>query len=214
MVHISDGVLSFPVVAFGWVLSFIIIGVTLWWSEKHGDIAEQIPKLSVITAAFFVASLIHIPLGFTSVHLMLNGIVGVILGILSFPAIFIGVVLQAFLFQHGGVTTIGINTVILGIPALISYGIFKTGVKRLPFKNKIESLFGGISGGIAVIISVIFLVFSFMLTGEELTTPASLIAIGHIPIMIIEGLVAVSIIAFLLKVKPELLPVKSGGKNE
>ncbi|WP_292484183.1 cobalt transporter CbiM [Methanohalobium sp.] len=214
MVHISDGVLSFPVVAFGWVLSFIIIGVTLWWSEKHGDIAEQIPKLSVITAAFFVASLIHIPLGFTSVHLMLNGIVGVILGILSFPAIFTGVSLQAFLFQHGGVTTIGINTVILGIPALISYGIFKTGVKRLPFRNKIESLFGGISGGFAVIISVVFLVFSFMLTGEELTTPASLIAIGHIPIMIIEGLVAVSIVAFLLKVKPELLPVKGGGKNE
>lgn len=33
-----------------------------------------------MTAAFFVASLIHVPIGPTSVHLLLNGLLGVVVG--------------------------------------------------------------------------------------------------------------------------------------
>ena len=208
MVHISDGVLSFQVITVGWVITFILIGIALWLSKKEGKLIEEIPKVSVITAAFFVASLIHVPVGPTSVHLILNGLVGVMLGVLSFPAIFIGITLQALLFQHGGITTIGINSVLMGVPALIAFGIFRVGI-RLTFlgKDSLEVLFGAIAGGLAVIFSVIILAISLVTTGEEFLEIAGIMAFSHIPIVIIEAVVVGFVVAFLVKVKPELLPI-------
>jgi len=118
--HISDGVLSAPVLAVGWIITAVFIAIAIWWSKKKGIEVEAIPKLSVMTAVFFVVCLVHIPIGPTCVHLILAGLLGIILGILAFPAIFIGLVLQAFLFQFGGRTTRRINTMNVGIPALFA----------------------------------------------------------------------------------------------
>jgi len=213
MVHISDGVLSLPVWAAGWAITGVLIAVAIWWSKRKGTSAEEIPKLSVVTAAFFVASLIRIPMGPTSVHLILSGLVGVILGILAYPAIFIGLVLQFFLFQHGGITTIGINTVVMGVPALIAYGIFKAG-SRLSHSRKgvSEGIFGAIAGGFAVALAVLFLVICLLTTRKEFSGVASLVAVAHIPIIIIESAVVGSVVAFLMKVKPELLQI--GGERK
>ena len=52
MVYISDGILSLPVLAAGWVIIAIFIALALWWSEKKGNVAEEIPKASVMTTAF------------------------------------------------------------------------------------------------------------------------------------------------------------------
>lgn len=213
MVHISDGILSLPVLAAGWAITIALIAVTLWWSKRKGSIIEEIPRLSVMTSAFFVASLLHIAIGPTSVHLILSGLVGVILGILAYPAIFIGLILQAFLFGHGGVTTIGINTVVMGIPALIAYGIFKAGSK-LGFLRKgvSETIFGAIAGGVAVALAVLFLVICLLTTGKEFSGVASLVAVAHIPIIIIEAVIVGSVVAFLARVKPELIQI--GGERK
>ncbi len=214
MVHISDGVLSLPVLAAGWAITGVLIAVTLWWSKRKGSIIEEIPRLSVMTSAFFVASLLHIAIGPTSVHLILSGLVGVILGILAYPAIFIGLILQAFLFGHGGVTTIGINTVVMGIPALIAYGIFKAG-SRLDFLRKgvSEAIFGAIAGGVAVALAVLFLVICLLTTGKEFSGVASLVAVAHIPIIIIEAVIVGSVVAFLARVKPELIGSLGGDRK-
>ncbi len=214
MVHISDGVLSLPVLAAGWAITIALIALALWWSKRKGSIVEEIPKLSVMTAAFFVASLFHIAIGPTSVHLILSGLVGVILGILAYPAIFIGLILQAFLFSHGGVTTIGINTVNMGIPALIAYGIFKAG-SRLDFLRKgvSEATFGAIAGGVAVALAVLFLAICLFTTGKEFSGVASFVAVAHIPIIIIETVIVGSVVAFLARVKPELIGSLGGDRK-
>ncbi len=72
----------------------------------------------MLAAAFFVASLIHVPIGPSNVHLILNGIVGLLLGWAAFPAILIALVLQAMLFQYGGISTLGVNTIIMALPAV------------------------------------------------------------------------------------------------
>jgi len=209
-VHISDGVLSSPVIAAGFGITLVLLGITLWWGTREGDITEQIPKLSVMAGAFFVASLINVPVPPTCVHLILNGLMGVVLGALSYPAIFIGLTLQALLFQHGGITTIGINTVIMGVPALITYGIFRIGYRKgVPL-----TLLGTVCGGLAVFLSVIFLAVSLITTGEEFMAIAKLTAIAHIPIVIIEAVVTGSVVTFLAKVKPELLPIDMEGADK
>jgi cobalt/nickel transport system permease protein len=213
MVHISDGVLSLPVLAAGWAITIALIAVAIWWSKWKGKEVEEIPKLSVMTAAFFVASLIHIPVGPTSVHFILNGLLGVVLGILAYPAIFIGLALQAVLFQHGGITTIGINTVNMGIPALIACGIFKIGNKLSVLSRRtgfLEGIFGALAGGLAVFLAVVFTAMALIATGSEFFEVAAALAAFHIPIIIIEAVVVGSIVAFLVRVKPELI---EGGRQ-
>lgn len=209
MVHISDGILSLPVLAAGWAITFALLAVAIWWSNKKGNLEEEIPKLSVMTAAFFVASLVHIPVGPTSAHFILNGLVGVILGIFAFPAIFIGVVLQTVLFQHGGITTIGVNTANIGIPALIAYCIFKWGNKvgmTVMRKELSVWIFGALAGGVAVFLAVIFTAFSLVLSNEEAFFAIAIaFTVAHIPIIIIEAIITGSIAVFLLKVKPEII---------
>ena len=100
--HISEGVLSAPVLITGAVLTAVGVGIGL----KKMDY-EKIPEVAVLTSAFFVASLIHIPIGPSSVHLILNGLIGLLLGWSAFPAILVGLALQAILFQFGGFTSLG-----------------------------------------------------------------------------------------------------------
>jgi cobalt/nickel transport system permease protein len=79
---------------------------------------EEIPRIALMTAAFFVASLIHIRVGPTSVHLLLNGLVGVVLGRRAGLAIPLGLFLQAALLGHGGFTSLGVNACVMTAPAL------------------------------------------------------------------------------------------------
>lgn len=50
---------------------------------------ERIPQAAVLSAAFFIASLLSVPVGPSSVHLLLNGLMGLILGWAAVPAILI-----------------------------------------------------------------------------------------------------------------------------
>lgn len=201
--HISDGVLPLPVVAGGWVITIILLAVTLRWAGKDGYIAKEIPKLSVLTSAFFVASLIHIDIPPSSAHLILNGLLGILLGPLSYVAMFIGLTLQALLFQHGGLTVIGVNTLNIGIPGLICYLTFLAGYRR-----KISlPILGGLCCGLAVLLTVVCLVTVLVISGEQFVSVAGVLAIAHIPIMIAEAIIGGAVIGYIARVKPELLPV-------
>ncbi len=199
MVHIADGVLAPEV----WITAFILTGIILAYTLYKTPI-EIIPKLSLVTSAVFVASLIHVPIGPTSVHLLLIGLAGILLGLSAYPSIFIAIVLQAFLFQHGGITTIGINTLTMGTPALIAHTIFRCGIKYLNIKNN-EIIFGGIAGGIAVALAVFFTSIALYISGEEFLGVIVFLCIAHIPVMAIEVIVVGTVVGFLKKVKPEML---------
>ena len=192
MVHISDGVLSPEV----WITGYVITAIILFFTLRRIK-AEEIPKVSIVTSAFFVASLIHVPIGPTSAHLILNGLMGILLGIYSYPAIFIGLLLQALLFQHGGITTLGINTIDMGIPALVAYYLFR--IRKNP-------IMAGISCGIAVFLAVLLTSVVLILSGSEYYEVALLLFTAHIPIALIEAVISSFIVAMLLKVKREVIP--------
>ncbi|NOQ33408.1 MAG: cobalt transporter CbiM [Methanosarcinales archaeon] len=214
--HISDGVLSAPVLAVGWIITAVFIALAIRWSKKKGIEVEVIPKLSVMTAVFFVVCLVHIPIGPTCVHFILAGLLGIILGILAYPAIFIGLVLQAFLFQFGGITTIGVNTVNVGIPALIAYVIFQRGMKSELLSSRggfSAGVFGAIAGGVAVLMVAVFTAGALIASGEEFTGVATALVVAHIPVMIIEAIVIGFIVTFLVRVKPEVIGSLGGNKK-
>jgi cobalt/nickel transport system permease protein len=198
--HIADGVLSAPVLLGGGAIAAGGTAVGL----KKMDM-DQMPRVAVLTAAFFVASLIHVPIGPTSVHLILNGLIGLLLGWVSFPAILIGLLLQALLFGFGGLTVLGVNTVDMAMPAVIVYFIFNKLVKKdgrvIPI---IASAFAAVFG---ILLGAIFTAFSLVFSGEEYISIAKAIIIAHLPVMAIEGVINVSVVMLLRRVKPEVLEI-------
>lgn len=202
--HISDGILSGPVLAAGFGGAAIMAGITM----RRMDM-EEIPKVSVITAVFFVASLIHVPIGFSSVHLILNGLAGIVLGMRAFPAIMLGIILQAILFGHGGVSVIGVNSVMMGGGGLLAYGVWQL---RHSFSiAHREMIFGALAGGTGVLVSGLILSLALLTTGEQFMATAGAVLVAHIPIIIIESIVAGACAEFLMRVKPQLL---AGNRRE
>ena len=196
--HISEGVLSTPVLVTGAALAIAGVSVGL----KKMDY-EKIPQAAVLSAAFFVASLIHVPMGPSSVHLVLNGINGLLLGWVCFPSILIALTLQAILFQFGGITVLGVNTVTMALPGLICYYLF-SGLIRV--ENRLLSLVAAFACGLfSVLLSGILVAGALLSTGESFIAAAKLILLAHLPVMIIEGIITLFCVAFLKKVKPELL---------
>lgn len=118
-VHIADGVLSWPWLAAGFAAIGALAALACWRLRE-----DEVPRVALLSAAFFVASSIHVKLGPTSVHLLLNGLVGVVLGWRAPLAILLGVALQAVLIPHGGLTTIGVNAAAQAIPALLAGLLF------------------------------------------------------------------------------------------
>jgi len=196
--HISEGVLSAPVLITGAVLAAAGISVGL----KKMD-SDKIPLVAVLSSAFFVASLIHVPIGPSSVHLIINGINGLLLGWMCFPSILVGLALQAILFQFGGITVLGVNTVTMALPGVICYYLFSRLVNREKSLISLPAAFA--CGFLSVLFSGILVAIALVFTQESFMSVAKLIILAHLPVMIIEGIITLFCVAFLHRVKPELL---------
>ncbi len=121
-VHISANVLSAPCLLLGFAGLVVLLAVGLYRMRE-----EEIARVGLMTAALFVASSIHIPLWpITTVHLLLNGLAGVILGRRAAVAIPTGLLLQAGLLGHGDLTTLGVNACVMSLPALLARPLFHT----------------------------------------------------------------------------------------
>lgn len=211
--HIPDGLLPAQVCAGGYVVTSLATWFSLKQINRRPNPSENVPKAALLTAAFFLASSIHVPIPPASVHFVLNGLLGVILGYFAMPAILIGLFFQAIMFQHGGLTTLGVNAAMMGISALCAFFIFNfhTLAKRwLGEQNSLLlfSFLAGASGlGIAITIFIV-LVITTIPTGFDVGTERAAVyglAIAHVPMMFIEGIFTAMLVLFLQRVKPQLL---------
>ncbi len=196
--HISEGVLSAPVLVSGGALAAAGTAIGL----KKIDY-DHLARVGILSATFFVASLVHVPIGPSSVHLIMNGIVGLLLGWAAFPAILVALLLQAVFFQFGGITTLGVNTIIMALPAVICYYLFAP----LLHKDRKYLLLAGFGCGFcAVLFGGVIVGLALMFTEENFLKVALLVVTAHIPVMVIEGIVTAFCVAFLKKVQPAMLP--------
>jgi cobalt/nickel transport system permease protein len=195
--HISDGVLPVSVAIGSYVASF---GLTVWSAGQTNS--EEMPKLAVMTAAFFVASLIHVPFGPTSVHLIIPGLTGALLGPSSFLCIGLGLLLQNLLFQFGGLTALGANALMMGVPAFLCGWFFHKFKGRTPSR---QALIGGVVGAAGTALAAMTLAALLATGGEDFFGVAKIALVAHVPVIIIEGAVSALTIGFLARVKPALL---------
>ncbi len=194
--HISEGVLSAPVLGCG----FAVAAAGMVWGLRRMDY-DELPEAAMLSATFFVVTLIHVPIGPASVHLIMNGLLGILLGWSAFPAIAVGLLLQTLMFQYGGLTTLGVNIVNMALPAVVCRLLFRRMIPVSP------GLAGFLAGFLAVGLSAVMVAFSLYFSEEAFVGPAKTIVVAHLPVMVIEGVVSAFCLMFLKKVKPEILEV-------
>lgn len=214
--HIPDGVLAGHVSLMGYGVSFVLAAM----SVGKKKLAKEMSKISLITAVLFVASIITIPIGYTTVHFSFLGLAGVILGPRAFIATAIAVFLQLMLFKHGGVSTLGINIFNLGMGALVGWLIFS--LHRYALKDessqeksanrKVIAIFAGLAGAMAGVTKVGFGSAVLYYSGYPLEVAATLFAV-HIPVFILEALATGFLAAALAATKLNILYQPGGLKK-
>lgn len=204
--HISEGVLSGPVLLGGGIAT--ILGTAIGLKKVN---FERIMTVALLASAFFVASLVHIPLGPGSVHLLLTGLTGLILGWSAFPAILVALLLQALFFQYGGLLVLGVNTFNMAAPAVACGLLLRPWLKR----NKgYRASAAFLCGFCSILLSALLTACALRLSDKGFTHAAGILLLSHLPVMLIEGGITLFTVEFLLRVQPEILDFPSTSNSE
>jgi cobalt/nickel transport system permease protein len=196
--HISEGVLSAPVIAAGWGVAVAGMSVGL---KKTA--ASKLPETALVSAVLFLASLVHVPLGPSSIHLTMLGLAGILLGWSAVPALFIALLLQGMLFQFGGLLSLGVNTTVMGTAALSAFGVW-----RLFPGAKPAAAFA--AGFIAVITGAALVTLSLFLSSRDLASTAVLMFAANLPLAAVEGVITAFCVLFLQRLLPQYVPGRTG----
>ena len=205
-VHIAEGMLSPPVLALGGALAIAGVGYGLRRLEH-----DRLMTVGLLSALFFVASLVHVPVGFASAHLIANGLMGIFLGWASFPALFVALLLQAVLFQFGGLLVLGVNTCTMAGGAMASWLIFRLVLAGRPcgsLRLSCAAFLAGASGpAVAAFLTALALSFS----AEGFKAAAITLFLAHLPIMAAEGALTMLAVSFIARIRPQMLHLAEPG---
>ncbi len=195
-VHIADGYLVHSWEIGGYAVLVVGIAASLW---RISD--REIPRVGVLAAALFVSSQGHIPFGVFSVHLLLNGLAGVILRHRAPLAVIVGLTLQTLLFAHGGWGPLGVNFAVLSLPAVLA------GAGYRPLARRVSPFVGGLLMGLATAAVTVLLHASVLYFGsiEQKGYVAGISLVAHLPVIVIEGIGVGFACRVLAKAKPEWL---------
>jgi cobalt/nickel transport system permease protein len=213
--HIPDGFLSLLIAAAAWVLAVIFITMAIRNSQESFD--EKLVPLAGIMAAFiFAGQMINFPVaGGTSGHFIGAALAAVVLGpwlgILVMTAV---IVLQALLFQDGGLVVMGANILVMGVtPALISYGLYRMVANR---NRRTQILTASGAAWLSVMGAALLtaLLLGFSGTSSFRIAVPALLGV-HAFIGIGEALITAAALSFIMNARPQLLQTSAevGGRG-
>jgi cobalt/nickel transport system permease protein len=214
--HIPDGILPASL----WVLGLIVMAFAVGFSLfrlRGMDKAKKIPLLGAVTAVMLVSmSLEILPLAY---HINLSVVAGILLGpALGFLAAFIANLMLA-LMGHGGITVIGLNTLLLGSEAVLGHTLFYL------FKNRLSVFWSAASATVLTLfmttlaligmVAVSHIRPELMSHGDEHGfLPDGQVSVRTFAIMVvslgiigwtIEAAITGAVVRFISQVKPSLL---------
>jgi cobalt/nickel transport system permease protein len=172
---------------------------------------EEVARTGVITAVLYIATLIHPPIPGAKVHLLLNGMAGLLLGLRAGAAVPLALLLQALFFAHGGLQTLGINSTTMGVPALLAALLYLVLRHTLGLDARWRRwLIGGVVGGLSVLSTLVlfYIAMRFGTAGEQdLERLAQVAFVLHIPVLVLETIITALLVDFLYKIRPGLLGI-------
>jgi cobalt/nickel transport system permease protein len=215
--HIPDGILP-PVL---WIWGLILTALLLLISARAGrrDGQRQIAFQSALGGIMLAVMAIPVPITAFDYCMTLAGPVGVLLGAgAAFQVAFVVTLILALLGQ-GGFTVVGLNTLVLGLGAILARPLYLRAVPRLgppramALATALSQLFSTVAWGALLALSV-------RLTPDGIADHAvehTLIEVWHhigaavvIPLLLaavaLEALLGYGLAHFLDRVRPDLLP--------
>lgn len=197
--HIAEGVLSLPVLAGCAALSAGCVAMGVRRLDE-----TRMPLAALLGAAFMVASTLHMPVGVGSVHLILNGLAGLLLGWAVFPLFFVALLLQAALFSFGGFTVLGANLLIMAAPALLCHLLLAPALRGEPSRHRLL-LVGAGCGVIGVGGATVLAALLLNLSGGSLFDHlVGMLVLSHAPVFVVDALISALALNLLWRMLPDM----------
>lgn len=201
--HLSDGVLPVPELVACAVLAAGGVAIGLRRLRE-----PQLPAAGLLGAAFFVASTLHLPVGVGSVHLILNGLAGLLLGWAVFPVMLMALLLQAVLFGFGGLGVLGANLLIMATPGVLAHALLfrwlaaaapDRRVHRAAVAGALAGMIG--IGGTAALAALLLAVAG----GSRFLHLIGLLLLAHVPVLLVEAVIGALALSMLARLLPQAL---------
>ena len=207
--HVPDGFLSLPVSLVTWVLAIALIAVSLKRVESaYKD--RTVPLMGVCAAFIFAAQMINFPIpGGTSGHLLGGTLAGALLGpwagSLVMAVVFI---VQAMLFQDGGLTVLGANVFNMGLLGTLGGYYLYRSIRFAMGRNSLgKTLIGiAVAAWTSVVVASVVCAIELALSGTvPLLVALTAMTSWHVLIGVGEAIISVTTISFIWRSRPDLL---------
>ena len=204
--HIPDGLIPFEQAMAYLVVCLIIVGISFYYASKKTDMEKRLVLTGILTAVAVVATSVTIPspMGIP-MHFFIIPLVVLILG--PFNAIivsFLSLLVQSLAIGEGGITTLGVNVldmgIILSIVVYFVYNLFSSINER--FAIFLSTLMGILA---ATILQIFILVLANTTSLEVLL--GSLLPY-YLMVGVIEGILNVLILEFISKTNKSILEIE------
>lgn len=207
--HIPDGFLSWPVSLICWAIAIGLVALSL--NRVQAEYQERtVPLMGVCAAFVFAAQMINFPIpGGTSGHLVGGTLAGVLLGpwagSLVVSVVFI---VQAVLFQDGGLTVLGANIFNMGLIGTFGgYYLYKA-IRYILGRNSWRGTGVGtaVAAWVSVMVAAVIVAFQLALSGTvPLGVALTAMVFWHSLIGVGEALITVVVVGFVWQTRPDLL---------
>ena len=212
--HLAEGVLPLrQAVAWSALAAPVVVWSLRGEQRTRRDTPSSTVMMAGVTSLLFAATLLPLPVpvvGATS-HICLTPVLALIVGVrrIVWPTFFV-LLLQALFFAHGGLTTLGVNTLTLGLLGpLTTVGLWAL-LRQLGLNGALGLAVACGVGGLAVY-AADALVLAVALA--DVTAPATtfgVVLLGfapvQVPLAILEAVASVGIVRLLVTRRPDLLP--------
>lgn len=142
--HVPDGVLPLWLVGLGWLVTVVALAVALR-VLRRADRGRLIPQIGIVSALLVAAMSTEIvPIAY---HVNLTVLAGIILGPAAGIVSAFVVNLILALFGHGGITVVGLNTIVIGAETVLGYSLFHLLGRALPHRV-------GLAAGLATVVTL------------------------------------------------------------
>jgi cobalt/nickel transport system permease protein len=207
--HIPDGFLNLPVSLLTWIASIVLIAVCLKHVQREYQ-ERAVPLMGVCAAFIFAAQMINFPIpGGTSGHLLGGTLAGVLLGpwagSLVMAVVFI---VQAVLFQDGGLTVLGANIFNMGLIGTFGgYYLYRAIRSAVGFNTWRGMAIGtAVAAWASVVIAAIICAVQLALSGTvPLGVAISAMLTWHVLIGIGEAIITLIAVSYIWRTRPDLL---------
>ncbi len=204
--HIPDGLIPFEQAMAYLIVSLIILGIFFYFTSKKTDMEKRLVITGVLTAITVVATSFTIPspMGIP-MHFFIIPLVVLILGPCNASLVsFLALLVQALVIGEGGITTLGVNVLDMGI--ILSAVVYF-----------VHSLFSNINERLAIFLSTLCGILAATLAQIIILVLANTTSLEvllgsllpyYLMVGIIEAILTVVILEFISRMNSNILDIE------